>query len=251
LWHPTITKPNPITVSATHAEPNQPSMSHRDILPAGVFYESLNRFEDACPLLEEERVLVQNAVEKRVHEFTAGRHCARLALRKLGVLDFPILRGARNAPIWPKEIVGSITHCPGFASAVVCPSSVLLGVGIDTEIAEPLPVGISETIITSKEQQLSADLPRGVAWDRVIFSAKESLFKLWYPLTGSWLDFHDAHIFLDPGEMRFSVEILIPHHGFFSSAQGRVHIAEGLIFTSVFIQQRSIDQPFSMVYGES
>lgn len=39
-------------------------------------------------------------------------------------------------------------------------------------------------------------------WDRLLFSAKESVYKAWFPLTGKWLDFSEAdiEIFTDPGE---------------------------------------------------
>lgn len=34
----------------------------------------------------------------------------------------------------------------------------------------------------------------GVAWDRVLFSAKESIFKAWFPLSGRWLDYQDCEL---------------------------------------------------------
>jgi len=30
-------------------------------------------------------------------------------------------------------------------------------------------------------------LPPGPSWDRLLFSAKESVYKAWFPLTGRWL----------------------------------------------------------------
>ncbi|HXZ78061.1 MAG TPA: 4'-phosphopantetheinyl transferase superfamily protein, partial [Streptosporangiaceae bacterium] len=33
-----------------------------------------------------------------------------------------------------------------------------------------------------------------VCWDRLLFSAKESACKLWYPLTGHWLGFREVAV---------------------------------------------------------
>ena len=44
-------------------------------------------------------------------------------------------------------------------------------------------------------------------WNKVIFSAKESLFKCYYPLTYEYLDFLDAEFTLDPDTNTFSATI--------------------------------------------
>ena len=31
-----------------------------------------------------------------------------------------------------------------------------------------------------------------VCWDRLLFSAKEAVYKAWFPLAGRWLGFEDA-----------------------------------------------------------
>ena len=36
-----------------------------------------------------------------------------------------------------------------------------------------------------------------VAWDRLLFSAKEAVYKAWYPLAERWLGFEDALIAID------------------------------------------------------
>jgi 4'-phosphopantetheinyl transferase EntD len=43
---------------------------------------------------------------------------------------------------------------------------------------------------------LTASAP-GPAWDRLVFCLKEVVFKVWYPLAGSWLDFDDAAVVVD------------------------------------------------------
>ena len=58
-----------------------------------------------------EAELVARAVDKRRREFCTVRHCARQALRQLGLPPAPVLRGERGEPRWPAGVVGSMTHC--------------------------------------------------------------------------------------------------------------------------------------------
>jgi len=37
----------------------------------------------------------------------------------------------------------------------------------------------------------------GPNWDRLLFSAKEALYKAWFPLVGEWLDHQEAEISFD------------------------------------------------------
>ncbi|MGW1271904.1 4'-phosphopantetheinyl transferase superfamily protein, partial [Streptomyces sp. NPDC002491] len=63
----------------------------------------------------------------------------------------------------------------------------------------PLPEGVLDAIALPEEaarlERLAADRP-DVHWDRILFSAKESVYKAWFPLTGLWLDFDEADIAL-------------------------------------------------------
>ena len=40
----------------------------------------------------------------------------------------------------------------------------------------------------------------GISWDRLLFSAKESVYKAWFPLARRWLGFTDADITINAGE---------------------------------------------------
>ncbi|MFC6986559.1 4'-phosphopantetheinyl transferase superfamily protein [Streptomyces cirratus] len=46
-------------------------------------------------------------------------------------------------------------------------------------------------------RELAAAHP-GVFWDRLLFCAKEAVYKAWYPATGVWLGFRDATVALSP-----------------------------------------------------
>lgn len=56
--------------------------------------------------------------------------------------------------------------------------------------------------------RLTASYPE-IHWDRLLFSAKESVYKVWYPLTERWLNFEEARLSFDPAESAFRAEVLI------------------------------------------
>ncbi|MFE5300444.1 4'-phosphopantetheinyl transferase [Streptomyces sp. NPDC056632] len=163
------------------------------------------------PLFPEELALVERAVEKRRAEFATVRACAREALAALGHPPAPLLPGPRGAPVWPDGVVGSMTHCAGYRAAVVAPSDEIALLGIDAEPHAALPEGVLDTIARPEEHTSMAALPtaEGIAWDRLLFSAKESVYKAWFPVTRSWLDFDEASIVIAP-DGTFTVRVLIP-----------------------------------------
>ena len=48
-----------------------------------------------------------------------------------------------------------------------------------------------------------------VCWDRLLFSAKESVYKAWFPLAGRWLGFADADITINAADGTFLVRLLV------------------------------------------
>lgn len=161
-------------------------------------------FEDVPdePLHPEEEAVIARAVDKRRAEFRTVRACARQALADLGVARPPLVPGSRGAPTWPAGIVGSMTHCSGYRAAAVARANHVLSLGIDAEPGVPLPDGLLSTIALPEEvahlAALALDTP-GTAWDRLLFSAKESVYKTWYPLTQRWLGFEEVLVTFDPG----------------------------------------------------
>ncbi|WP_017236974.1 4'-phosphopantetheinyl transferase family protein [Streptomyces sp. SS] len=155
-------------------------------------------------LYPEEAALVSRAVDKRRREFAAVRVCARRAMAKLGLPPQPVLPGERGAPDWQPGLVGSLTHCDGYHAAALALSADVASLGIDAEPAAPLPEGVLELVALPAERdrlsRLAAEHP-GIPWDRLLFSAKEAVYKAWSPLTGKWLDFSEAdvEISVDPG----------------------------------------------------
>jgi len=182
-------------------------------LPARV--SAAEAFSDppGASLFPEETAIVAKAVDKRRREFTTARNCARRALQSLGVQPVPIPAGERGAPRWPPGIVGSITHCAGYRAAAVAWAEDMITIGIDAEPNEELPSGVLDAVATVGEQARLRDLAAAVpivCWDRLLFSAKESVYKAWFPLTRRWLDFEDADISIDATAGTFTARLLVP-----------------------------------------
>lgn len=177
-----------------------------DLLPESVVaVEAYGGEVDGVPaeaaLYPEEEALVARAVAKRRREFAQVRSCARRAMEKLGVPPQPVLPGERGAPTWPQGLTGSMTHCEGYCAAALVRAADLASLGIDAEPHDRLPEGVLSAVALPAESErldrLAAERPE-VHWDRLLFSAKESVYKAWFPLTRLWLDFSEADIELTP-----------------------------------------------------
>lgn len=183
------------------------------ILPSAVATAEARDDPSGVALFPEEEVAVSRAVDKRRREFTTARACARSALDQLGLPPAPVPTGARGEPIWPAGVVGSITHCAGFRACALARAAEILTIGIDAEPDDRLPDGVLADISAPSERvQLSAlrEADPTVCWDRLLFSAKEAVYKAWFPLTGRWLGFEDALLDIDPRHGAFSARLLVP-----------------------------------------
>jgi 4'-phosphopantetheinyl transferase EntD len=209
------------------------------LLPAAV--AAVEAFSDPpdAVLFPAEEELVSRAVDKRRREFTTARACARTALATLGYPPAPILRGPRGAPVWPAGVVGSMTHCAGYRGAVVARDRDIHTVGIDAEVHEPLPDGVLGAVSSADEREvlerLASDVP-GIWWDRLLFSAKESVYKAWFPLTQRWLDFSGAAVTPHP-DGTFVARLLVPGPVVGGQAidgfAGRWMAGDGLVLTAI------------------
>ncbi|MBO4256143.1 4'-phosphopantetheinyl transferase family protein [Streptomyces griseorubiginosus] len=198
-------------------------------------------------LYPEEEQLVARAVDKRRREFTSVRVCARRAMEKLGVPPGPVLSGECGAPVWPDGLTGTMTHCDGYRAAALARTPDLASLGIDAEPHGQLPDGVFESIALPTEQHrhrgLRAARPT-VHWDRLLFSAKESVYKAWFPLTHARLNFSesDVEFFTEPGHGgrgRFHARLLAPGPKVdgvrLSAFEGRWLVGKGLMLTVVTV----------------
>jgi 4'-phosphopantetheinyl transferase EntD len=200
-----------------------------------------------APLYPEEAEVVARAVPKRRREFALVRACARRAMDKLGVPPHPLVPGERGAPTWPSGLAGSMTHCDGYCAAALVRAADLASLGIDAEPHQPLPDGVLDAVSLPAEQtrlrHLAARHP-GIHWDRLLFSAKESVYKAWFPLTGRWLEFTEADIDLSadaggPPHGGFRARLLVTgplvggrRLGHF---EGRWTVQRGLVATAITV----------------
>ncbi|MCH0563510.1 MULTISPECIES: 4'-phosphopantetheinyl transferase superfamily protein [unclassified Streptomyces] len=225
-----------------------------ELLPASVVAVEARVDDDAAAaaadealLHPEEAALVAQAVAKRRREFAAVRSCARQAMEKLGVPPQPVLSGERGAPRWPEGLTGSMTHCDGYCAAALVRTGDLASLGIDAEPHGPLPEGVLPVVTLPAERdrllRLAAARP-DIHWDRLLFSAKESVYKAWFPLTGLWLDFSEADIDLwaepgsaEPGHGGLRAELLVPGPTVdgrrVQTFEGRWTVRQGLVATAV------------------
>ncbi|MFI7354736.1 4'-phosphopantetheinyl transferase [Streptomyces avidinii] len=218
------------------------------ILPAGVASAAEYADVPVPRLYPEERAAVAGASERRRRTFGTGRHCARRALERLGVPAGPVPVGGSGEPLWPAGVAGAITHCEGYRAAAAARSAQLAALGIDAEPHVPLPPGVLEAVALPHERRqlraLGGSRP-GLHWDTVLFSAKESVYKAWFPLTGRWLDFTQAELRFRPepgpatGEGEFHARLLVP--GPVAGGRtvrhfdGRWLVADGLVITAVTV----------------
>jgi 4'-phosphopantetheinyl transferase EntD len=195
----------------------------------------------AVPLFAAELLEIRGAVDKRRREFTTGRACARFALAKLQLPPAPIPRGAWREPIWPDGVVGSITHCNAYCAAAAAFQRDVLTIGIDAEPNEALPSGTLEQVAVPEERAWLTTAPAGVHWDRLLFSAKESVFKAWFPLARTWLGFEQAIVVFHPTEGTFDVQLLVPCPAVLAKCSkqisGRYLVQDGLIVTAIALMQ--------------
>lgn len=211
------------------------------ILPAAAVVAS-STGERGAELFPAEEAAVGRAVEQRRREFVTARACAREALARLGVPAQPIPAGARGEPVWPRGVVGSITHCTGYRACAVARAAELLTIGIDAELDAALPAGLIGDVALPEErrwlEQAAVERP-GVSWDRLLFSIKESIYKAWFPLTRSWLGFEDASVEIDAVGGSFSAHLLVPgptiDGHMLDGFSGRWLAAEGLLLSAIAV----------------
>jgi 4'-phosphopantetheinyl transferase EntD len=231
----------PITTPLNSTDGEDQPLIH-SILPRMVAVAESNGDADPGQLLPEEAAIVSTAVMRRRREFAASRACARRALVDLGVEPTRILSGPHREPIWPPGVVGSITHCEGYCAAAVSYGATLAGLGIDAEIHAPLPAGVAEKIAYGEEREwLRTRRYAATCWDRLLFSAKESVFKVWFPLTAHWLEFRDVLVTFRPDTNRFDARLLVAHPIVdgrrVSTLEGRFLLGGGLVLTAVVLER--------------
>ena len=146
---------------------------------------------DEHALLKEEAQAFATSVVKVRRASGAARIIARQLLTQLGHPDCALPKGAAGAPVWPIGVIGSLAHDARVAVATVGMRASVRALGIDVEPAECLPSELLDLVATPQERLKLGDDPyRG----RLLFVAKEAVYKAVHPLDQIFLEHHDVEI---------------------------------------------------------
>ena len=192
-------------------------MDLASIFPSGVIWKVAEDWMWDTPLCPEEEALIVKAVDKRKREFRAGRNCAHDLMNSAGIQCDALLKGKQREPNWPAGWVGSISHTQGLCVVAIANQNRFRSIGLDVEQATPLGDDVRNMICSAPEQdrlsRLAFTAGQEIAskpMDKVIFSAKESIHKTYFPLNYHTLDFLDAQVDIDVGSCSFEATILNP-----------------------------------------
>ncbi|MEU4471807.1 4'-phosphopantetheinyl transferase superfamily protein [Micromonospora sp. NPDC023888] len=217
----------------------------RDLLPSTVAVAVAGPDDWTGELLAAEQAcLSDQAVPTRRRDFTAGRVCARRALTGLGLPATAVPAAADRAPVWPAGVVGTITHTTGYCAAAAAHTADIRSVGMDAEQHREISPGVRRLVLLPEEEADCARLPGDIFWPIVLFSAKETVYKVWHPVVGSWLDFHDARLDIDPDAGTFTARIAPARVDEAAvddpptAITGRFVVADGLVRTAAVLSLR-------------
>lgn len=202
------------------------------LIPASA---SADLFDDVpeSTMYPAEAAAIARAAAGRRREFATVRYCARRALRRLGIAPAAILPDPDGVPRWPAGAVGSMTHCAGYRAAVVARAEKLRGIGIDAEPHAALPGPAADLVLRDEERprlRALAGADPGLHWDRVVFCAKEAVYKACFPVSRRWLEFSDISVTLHAGGT-FDARVLAGGDGL----AGRWTVDRGLVVAATWV----------------
>ena len=191
----------------------------------------------AFELLTDETSTTAAMTPLRLREFKHGRYCARRALEDLGHPDCPVPTGQDRAPTWPAGIVGSISHCNDWAAAAVALATDFDGIGLDIETRAPLDENLLAMICRDDELTQIDAVESRLQLAKLIFSAKESVFKCIWPRVRRFIDFQEVEIRMNLDDNTF---VALPNSSdlqteFFSRIRGRFGETQTLYVTTACI----------------
>jgi 4'-phosphopantetheinyl transferase EntD len=176
------------------------------LIPKDCYWFVADQVPTGFSLYNEELKLTSKMVKKRLDDFKASRFCARQVLDRLNIDNFPILIDANRAPIWPTQVIGSISHAEGRCIAVATRSKLTQSIGIDVESNCPLKAELIDQIMTPFEVNQVDNIDDLNSYAKLIFSIKESVYKCIHPLFKKWVGFKDVSVELDRQNSSFRIK---------------------------------------------
>jgi 4'-phosphopantetheinyl transferase EntD len=211
------------------------------ILPPSVASAEAFKRGPADVLPPGENTVTARANGYRSKEFSTARACAQAALEQLALSAVSMSPELRDAPQWPEGMTGSITYCAGYCAAAVAATTAIVALGVHAEPNVGLPDdGMLDLVACGEEREhlesLATSVP-GVCWDRLLYSAKLSVYKTWFPLDRWWLNLELAEIMIDPYGDIFTAHLLVPGPSVDGVPVTRMHgrwlASRGLLLTAV------------------
>lgn len=233
-----------------------PIHRHRLLLPGGeVLGVYLARFvgADFHPSAFQQAGLalppqIARSVPKRQAEFFFGRLAARAALQDHGlhVAELPI--GDAREPVWPANVVGSISHVDGLAGAVVGAQNRHVGLGLDIErVARGGAQDALRTVaLTASELEHLRGLDLPLSLDERVtlaYSAKESLYKAAFGTVRRFFGFDAAVVeAIDVPQGKIVLSLTSPLHPSFPRGR-RCVLAFGRLDAETFVTAFEAAEP--------
>lgn len=179
----------------------------------------------------------------RRNEFITGRYCAIKAAASININIKEIGFSSKRAPMWPNDVVGSISHKNNQFVAIAALSKIYKSVGVDIEkiIDQKKENAIDRLVLTENDKLFLQNITNEIQiLKTIIFSAKESLYKLIYPLVEVYFDFKEADfISMNFDSMIYEInlksekEVLNPFNGIY---RGKVEMIDSdYIITSMLL----------------
>ena len=170
-----------------------------------IAFTATNRYKPVSQFNRNRWKGIQSNLKKRQKEFFTARWCARKCLNILGFDGHqPILIGKNGEPLWPEGVTGSISHSKGIFCASAALSSNYLSLGIDIEpIRNKISDDAFDLIVNDNETDWLSRIHDNIDFFRLlVFSAKESLYKLLFPLIQKKYYFNTVSIFIAPSKQQ-------------------------------------------------
>lgn len=200
-------------------------------------------FASVDELLPQERFIVEGAMEKRQREFATARVIAHQLFADFGIYRYPLLNDDDRVPIWPTNLIGSISHCNDCCLvAVLRKNNGSINIGVDVEPDDPLDANLWPGIATGHELRWikSQNNFNSGRLAHLLFSAKEAVYKCIFPITRKFIEFHDVEIECDLNTDVFYAtihDLEVTEIVGSATLSGRFQRTNGFIFTSCSLRQ--------------
>ncbi|MCY3883329.1 MAG: 4'-phosphopantetheinyl transferase superfamily protein [Gammaproteobacteria bacterium] len=213
-----------------HFEVSEPVLSNACL----VLSRTADYSADLKPI--ESKALTDVSIIRSI-QFSSGRRAAHIALEELQIEDNAVGRSGR-VPIWPRNVVGSISHSDRLAGALVGSSTYFRGLGMDLVPIAAVSSNVAQRLLTDSELSWVQDTGSG-DWRTALFSAKESVYKAVNPVVGEYLGFRDVTVKVVPDSLEFFASTIDNRESteLVDRGRGYIHRVEGHWLTIFVVSQ--------------